>query len=163
MNSTPSLEAAPVADPRRFALAGNATFTVVSKKTETRFTYRVQAPKLDREGNPVGKEQADVRFVSVLTGSCNESSYTYVGNIFLKDRNGQPCLTFLPGKKSPINRDAPSVKAFDWTFRVVLAGPGSDLAEIHHSGTCGRCGRKLTVPESIETGLGPECAGKVGF
>lgn len=27
----------------------------------------------------------------------------------------------------------------------------------HHEGKCGRCGRKLTVPRSVETGIGPEC------
>ena len=34
--------------------------------------------------------------------------------------------------------------------------------EVWHEGICGRCGRKLTVPESVERGLGPECAGLVG-
>jgi hypothetical protein len=29
--------------------------------------------------------------------------------------------------------------------------------EIWHEGSCLRCGRKLTVPESIESGYGPEC------
>jgi len=32
---------------------------------------------------------------------------------------------------------------------------------LHHEGKCGRCGRKLTVPLSIETGIGPECASKM--
>lgn len=32
---------------------------------------------------------------------------------------------------------------------------------IKHAGRCGRCGRILTVPESIDLGLGPECAGRV--
>jgi hypothetical protein len=35
--------------------------------------------------------------------------------------------------------------------------------EVYHEGRCGRCNRKLTVPESIETGLGPECASKLGL
>ena len=32
---------------------------------------------------------------------------------------------------------------------------------VFHDGKCGRCGRKLTVPESIQSGLGPVCAGQV--
>jgi hypothetical protein len=28
----------------------------------------------------------------------------------------------------------------------------------HHEGKCGRCGRLLTVPSSIESGIGPECS-----
>lgn len=31
------------------------------------------------------------------------------------------------------------------------------------SGKCGICGRKLTTPESIERGIGPECATKIGM
>jgi hypothetical protein len=29
--------------------------------------------------------------------------------------------------------------------------------ELWHEGRCGKCGRALTVPESIESGLGPVC------
>jgi predicted metal-dependent hydrolase len=29
---------------------------------------------------------------------------------------------------------------------------------VHHEGKCGRCGRLLTVPSSIESGIGPECS-----
>jgi hypothetical protein len=32
--------------------------------------------------------------------------------------------------------------------------------EVWHEGRCGACGRRLTVPESIERGLGPECYGR---
>jgi hypothetical protein len=37
-----------------------------------------------------------------------------------------------------------------------------DGVVIWHEGRCGRCGRRLTVPESIESGYGPECIGKIG-
>ena len=29
---------------------------------------------------------------------------------------------------------------------------------VYHVGKCGRCGKKLTDPESILTGLGPSCS-----
>jgi hypothetical protein len=29
--------------------------------------------------------------------------------------------------------------------------------EFWHEGRCGRCGRRLTVPDSIASGYGPEC------
>jgi hypothetical protein len=32
-----------------------------------------------------------------------------------------------------------------------------ECIEIWHEGKCGKCGRQLTVPSSIETGIGPEC------
>lgn len=61
-----------------FALAGNATLTVVSRKTGTRFTYKIQAPKDSDPGNN------PIWFVKGLTGSDNESDFTYLGQI----RNG---------------------------------------------------------------------------
>lgn len=32
-----------------------------------------------------------------------------------------------------------------------------------HTGVCGKCGRTLTDPESIDAGIGPVCAGKVAM
>ena len=32
------------------------------------------------------------------------------------------------------------------------------MLEVWHEGRCGRCNRALTVPESIASGIGPECA-----
>lgn len=34
---------------------------------------------------------------------------------------------------------------------------------ILHSGRCGRCKRELTDPESLATGIGPECRKKLGL
>jgi hypothetical protein len=115
---------------KRFILAGNATFTIVSRKTGTRYTYRVR----HKEGKP--------HYVSVLTGP---DSYTYLGEIFN--------VGYRPRTKLP------SSFAFMWLWLNL----GSSRIEFHHAGKCGRCGRELTVPESIESGLGPECAKKTGY
>lgn len=128
-----------VKDPIAFMKAGNATFTVVSRTTGKRFTYRVRAAK---EGTP--------HFVQVLTGPDNTSSYTYLGTIFADG-------TFRHTRKSAISESAPSAQAFNWFYR----NPGSDKVKVYHEGRCCRCGRKLTVPSSVESGIGPECAGKM--
>ena len=132
-------------DPAQFALAGNARFTLVSKSTQARFTYKVRA----------SEDNATMHFVSVLTGPDNWSNYSYLGFV----RSG---VYFHGGQKARIGVDAPSAKAFDWFWRN-LAQSTLDLSkvEVHHCGSCGRCGRALTVPESIESGFGPECAGKL--
>src|SRR6266567_7186430 len=52
-----------------YILAGNAYFTVRSKKTGTRFTFRVAIPKWAR------KEDKDVYYVSLLSGPDNEHNY----------------------------------------------------------------------------------------
>jgi hypothetical protein len=127
-------------NPAQFALAGNATFTIESLKTGVRFTYRVRAA-----------EDAPIHFVAVLTGPDNTQDYRYLGFI----RRG----VYFHGNKSSISRDAPSARAFDWFWRRMAQGDDiSALAEVSHEG---RCGRALTVPESIRSGYGPECISKV--
>lgn len=128
------------ADAARFLLAGNARATIQNTATGNRFTYRIRAAK-----------NGGVHFVSVLVGSDNEADYSYLGFI----RDGR----FVHGgAKSRIGYDAPSAKAFAWVFPRLGSLP--ENVEIWHEGCCGRCGRALTVPESIMMGLGPECAGK---
>jgi hypothetical protein len=128
---------------RQFALAGNARLTLVSRATGTRFTYRVRRPE---EGKPW--------FVQVLTGPDNESSYTFFGTIFADG-------AFRHSPRASIRPEAPSAGAFTWFWQVLAKdGPLPAGIEVHHEGRCGRCGRALTVPESIESGFGPECAGR---
>lgn len=132
------------ADAMAFILAGNATITVVSKKTETRRTFKVRQPN---DGSP--------HFVKVMTGSDNEGSFTYLGTIFDKK-------TYKHGARSPIDKGAVSAVAFKWLWEELAKGSLPAQAELWHEGSCGRCGRKLTVPESIANGIGPECNKMMG-
>ena len=143
---------------RQFVQAGNATLTLVSKATGTRFTYRVKAPSKDTsDGGRVLDVNSDMRFVSLLTGSDNENNYSYFGYI----RRG---IFFHGGTKAKVGRDVPSAKGFDQVWRAIMAHDQIPAwVEIWHEGRCGRCARKLTVPASIASGFGPECAGKIGI
>ena len=135
-----------------FIFAGNAYFTLRSKKTLTRFTYRVSRAKCKRCGEKECHCWAHpIFFVNVLTGSQNDSDYSYVG--YIKDGE------FKYGEaKARIGRNAPSVNAFEWAFAQLRQLKLPINLEVWHDGCCGRCGRKLTVPESVERGIGPECA-----
>lgn len=129
---------------RAFVFAGNATFTLVSVATGTRFTYKVR--EAERKEN-----NARLWFVSLLRGPNNEEDFAYMGVI---DAKG-----FRSTKKSRISPDAASHKAFAWFYvRMEQGGAMATTLEVWHEGKCGRCGRKLTVPESVERGIGPECA-----
>lgn len=138
---------------RQFAEAGNATITLRSKATDTRFTYRIQAPHHEgNEGTNSGRNVgSEFRFVKLLTGADNENSYSYLGYI----RRG---VFFHGGGKTKIGQDAPSALAFAWAWRKLQQGELPDNLEIWHEGRCGRCHRKLTVPSSIASGFGPECS-----
>jgi hypothetical protein len=127
-----------------FVTAGNATFTLRSVQTGARFTYKMRKC----EDNP------NLFFVALMNGPDNENNFNYLGVV----RNRQ----YAHGRKSRIGHDAASNIAFDWFWKHVSRGHLPTTVECWHEGKCGRCGRKLTVPESIERGIGPECAQHVG-
>lgn len=128
---------------RNFALAGNATLTLVSKATGNRFTFKIRK-----------KDETTPHFVKLLRGADNESDYTFLGTIF-------DAKHYRHGRRSPIGETAPSAKAFEWFWHGIEANHLSEQLEVWHEGRCGRCGRKLTVPESIVSGFGPECVGRI--
>ena len=142
-------------DALRYMQAGKATVTFKSCKTGTRFTYRISAPRDDEGKIDVS---SDMRFVALLNGSDNESSYQYFG--FLR----RGVFFFGKREKVRVSANAPSARAFKWVWKQLQSGrnPGS-VMEIWHEGHCGKCGRKLTVPESIRSGIGPECAARMGL
>jgi hypothetical protein len=128
---------------RDFVFAGNATFTIVSKTTGKHFTYKLRRPSAEKP-----------TFISVMTGGSDE--YNYLG-IATPDRGA--VLT----AKSKFQKSSPAYLAVDYFLRWA-ASPAADLPaklEFYHAGRCGRCGRELTDPVSIERGLGPECAEKL--
>lgn len=137
---------------RAFANAGNATITLKSKATDARFTYKIQAPHFEgNEGTNAARDtSSQMRFVKVLTGSDNESNYSYLGYI----RRG---VFFHGGSKARVGYDAPSAKAFAWAWKLLAGDVLPASLEVWHEGRCGRCARKLTVPSSIASGFGPEC------
>jgi uncharacterized protein DUF6011 len=134
------------ADALAYMTAGKAFVTLVSAKSGARFTFRIS-----------GSADGTCYFVGLLSGPDNDTDYQYLGRI----SRG----VFWLGRKTPrpgdIGRDAPSAKAFDWSWRAIARGVLPAELEIWHEGRCGRCARRLTVPASIARGFGPECAGKV--
>jgi hypothetical protein len=132
-----------------FITAGNAYFTLRSTVTGVRYTYRVNPPK--DQDTRWGKKY----FVALLSGPDNTADYTYLG--MLQDN------VFRLTRASKMTADSKPVVAFKWTWERLVMGVFPKGLEVWHEGRCGRCGRKLTVPESVEAGIGPECAGKMGM
>lgn len=135
-------------DGLKFILAGNATFTLRSSRTGDRRTYKIQASEDKGDGKPT------VWFVRTLTGPDNTADYAYIGMI-------SNDLHFRTTKASRMGADSIPVKAFSWTLDKLTTIGTAPGVEVWHVGRCGRCGRELTVPESIACGFGPECAGKL--
>lgn len=127
--------------PIEFFTAGQAVFTVSNPKKE-HYTFRIDAVN-DLPHQPL--------FLHLLvSGSDN---FQYIGMV---DRETGYVKTT---KASKITEEATSFKVADWALRHAWAG--KELPEgykLQHEGKCGKCGRRLTHPTSLETGLGPECA-----
>ena len=129
----------PVENWQQFVLAGRAVFTVENRQTGNRFTFRARR-----------HEDKDLWFIAVLAGPDNEHDYTYGGPVFGDQ--------FRRTRASKVGEEAPSFQVFAWLMR--LLGAGKDLptpVKFYHEGQCGRCGKRLTVPESVRTGYGPGC------
>lgn len=123
---------------------GKTVFTISNQ--EKHYTFKVEQ---------IGDYNRFI--VKVLTGSDNSNSYTYLGMLF--SRSPTPVKLTV---KSKFNKDSTPYKAFVYA-QGVLSGniKISEGFSILPSGTCFKCGRKLTTPESIRTGLGPVCGGRV--
>ena len=124
-------------DQLAYVLGGRGKFTLVSKATGNRFTYK---SKLVRKGV----------FIFVLTGSDNEADYDFFAGVLFADTT-----TF---RKTP-DSDAPSVQAIRWWAEAQRGHRYETLKQVEfwHEGKCGKCGRALTDPASIQRGLGPVC------
>jgi len=136
-------------DIHRFLWAGCAVFTLVSGKTGTRYTYRIRVPKNNKNPSGIGPY-----FVSLLNGP---NDYAYMGMV-TKQRDN-----YVATQASRMGAEAPSAIALRWFLaRAAQGGEPCGALQFWHEGHCGRCGRKLTVPESVAAGIGPECAGRMG-
>lgn len=137
---------------RDFILAGKAVFTISGKSS--RFTYRISR----KDPDPGSRYTEPTYFVGLLAGPDNQSDYRYLG--ILDPVTGHVRLT----KNSKAGLDAPSYRAINWALPLLFAGATMPPSfAIRHEWKCGRCGRALTVPESIDTGFGPECADLLGL
>jgi hypothetical protein len=144
---------------RAFLLAGHALFTIVSKRTGARKTFKVEQAK--------GEEKKGLFFVKLLVGPSNTQDYKFLGSLYVKtardaaaDFASHPALGWKLNKQ---NWGVESSAAVEWIVKHLNTVQDTDLldhAEIWHEGRCGKCGRVLTDPTSISSGLGPVCAGR---
>lgn len=130
---------------RTFVLAGNATITLQSQKSNRHFTYRIhRAP------------DSEVWFVSVAV---QHDLFHYLGVISPMARS----LQFKWTAKSKVQADALSFLGFFYFWRHIETNRMPPDMIVRHENRCGRCGRPLTHPSSIDAGIGPECASIMGL
>lgn len=126
----------------KFALAGNAIITLYSGNTGVHFTYKISRHRDDK----------DLYFVKLLRGADNNADYSYIGCYYKDTNRFNPCK---PWKDRNLDLWPPSMRAIKCFFEHLYNLPKA--LHVYHEGRCGKCGRRLTTPESIERGFGPEC------
>jgi len=121
-----------------YLLAGKSIVTLTDLNSNRYCTYKIN--KMDYK----------VWAVMLYVGA---DEFKYIGVI----RDGMFNHTY----KSRVNEESFSFGLFD-SLVIGLKNNWEVPAniEVEHSGFCGRCGKRLTTPESLLTGLGPVCAGK---
>lgn len=129
-------------------------FTIVDKRSsvlseQRRFTFKI-TENVDRPYK---------RFVKLMNGRDNENNFAYFAHLTLQNNS---FLYKHGADKAKVGRNAESVQLFENVLAHLRAHIEMPGIEIWHSGRCARCGRRLTVPESVHTGYGPECAAMMG-
>lgn len=127
-----------------FMTAGRATFTIQSNKTQAYFTYTLKRLKNKGEYSSDGSAY----FCSVQSGGKD----VYAGLVTERET----IYKFVRGKKGTMEADEPRIAGLLKVLNL-LAQNKTIPAKIYHTGICGRCGRRLSTPDSLKTGLGPEC------
>lgn len=126
-----------------YTLAGNAVLTLQSVPTGAHYTFRVRR----------GEGCDERRLPACWWVDARADGDRWVGVGRIGDTPRRPLLA---------RRGAPAgaLAAFGWFWRRAQAGESHPDLRVFHEGRCGRCGRPLTHPESVQTGLGPVCAGR---
>lgn len=119
-------------------LAGNdGTFTLVNKKTGTHRTFSIRT-------NGPDDRIPNKRVLALLTGPNNESDYTPFA--FIDEGKVRPWQKYWDTKYEELGK-----------FVYALSKAPNSNVDILFVARCSRCFRKLTTPDSILRGKGPEC------
>ncbi len=131
----------------------DCTVTLVSPKTGDHRTFRISTVQ---KGPLEGK-----RVVSLLTGQSNEDDFTGFGFVVTGSFMGEPTATIMVWRRFQGERGEKSMME---RYADMLSRPDHFAAkgvEYLVSLRCRKCGRLLSVPESIADGLGPICRAKM--
>jgi len=151
-----------------FLHAGKCWVSLEDILTGERFTYSVVqkvkkgfVPDPKKPGQKVYTivERFPFWFVSLQVGAIGEAHPKYLGVI-------EPAKGFRTTTKTAANKlaTAANINMFGDVLRDLSAGlDRAHQVRIWHCSRCGHCGRALSVPSSIATGLGPDCMEKMGI
>jgi hypothetical protein len=126
---------------RDFVFAGNSLFTLLNEETGNHVTFRIKKHKED-----------PIWFVSTL-GQYGKQVFIGTCGSSKKYKHSQ---------NSDISQNDQKVVVFEWFLNKFFNNQDKyPTVKIYHHGRCGACYKTLTTPESIKSGIGPICGGKM--
>ena len=126
----------------------NGTFTVHNPATGEHRTFKVSTVQ---QGDLEGR-----RIVALLTGPDNTSSYTGFG--FLQPDGA---VQVWRSKQAPAGQPATQWQRYGRFLQNFDAMVNAHGLQVDAATCCRKCNRQLTTPESIASGIGPVCAGRL--
>lgn len=129
-------------------LAGRARLTITNPATGRWIKLHMKQRKDRATGKP-----GTCYFLSLALLGDGDAGYRYTGAFFSDSNRFKPA--------NDLAQDPNLQRVTDWVLKAIQNPELLQSCEIEHAGKCCSCGRTLTHPESIQTGLGPECFERV--
>jgi hypothetical protein len=127
---------------RNFIFAGRSVFTLENKETLNYVTFKFKELKKNYKVVP------GIFVVECKVLGDNDHGYKFLGFLDLNDRKF---------RRRFWDHNFVGYKTLFWLLQNLEVIEKFDNLAIYHEGRCCKCGMPLTVPESIDSGIGPEC------
>jgi hypothetical protein len=127
---------------RNFIFAGRSVFTLENSETGNYLTFKVKQIKKNY------KEVPGQFAIECKTLGDKAHGYKFLGFVDLNERKF---------KKRYWDANFVGFKTWVWLLKNIERLEDFTKLAIYHEGRCCKCGMPLTVPESIDSGIGPEC------
>ena len=115
----------------------SATYLIVKHKKEKLWFVFVEWHEPDKE-----------------TRSGHKTRFSYIGTIFSN-------MSFQHTSRSKVSPSSDAFKGFKAPWKYLLNKCMPNGIQVEHLGRCGRCGRRLKDPKSLDRGFGPHCWKKI--
>lgn len=135
----------------KFMLAGKSEFILHSTKTNGDFKF-----KLDKKDSKYNAGEF-VYFVFLKMGRTDQ----YAGVMRFNPNSSE--FEFKEKDGGPVKANSIEIRSLMFVINKLYREEAVQYLEVYHVGKCGKCGKKLTTPESILTGLGPSCSKSLGI
>lgn len=128
---------------RNFIFAGRSVFTLENTETGNYITFKIKELRKNYKVVP------GIFVVECKVLGDKDSGYRFLGFLNLNERKF---------KQRFWDKSFIGYTTFFWLLRNLENLEKFDgKLSIYHEGRCCKCGMPLTVPESIDSGIGPEC------